>query len=269
MSRSCVVTIGILVASISRLGAAHDKWEGPASCPDDALPVCNQLIHGQPQTHDTEGSPGQDVDLMTVETKNRRSYEVRAFSSNQIWPPDAAAGFPTHARIERVDGTGNVLTFGFCPDGLGPTGTASNWNVVRWIGTADQRDYIRVRANSMYASTADDQYDVELLETTYYVPRWNASGTQVTVLLIQNMTTQTVTGSVLFYDSAGTLVYTHGITVPRNGMSNLNTSTLGLAGSGHVQIVHLGGWSALSVKAVALEPATGFSFDTPGAQRPR
>jgi hypothetical protein len=42
-----------------------------------------------------------------------------------------------------------------------------------------------------------------------------------------------------------------------------------LAGqSGHITVAHDGGYGALNMKAVALEPATGFSFDTPSVNIP-
>jgi hypothetical protein len=42
-----------------------------------------------------------------------------------------------------------------------------------------------------------------------------------------------------------------------------------LAGqSGHITVVHDGTYGALNLKSVALEPSTGFSFDTPGTNVP-
>jgi hypothetical protein len=39
--------------------------------------------------------------------------------------------------------------------------------------------------------------------------------------------------------------------------------------AGTVRVTHDGGYAAVSGKAVALEPATGFTFDTPLTFRPR
>ena len=260
----------LLAAALPAGVQADDKWElcGAPGCIDDIAANSNQLIHGRPQTHDLEGAPGVDIDFMTVETKNRRSYEVRGFNSNQPWTGPATLGTTS---IARVDSNGAILTAGFAPDGAGPAGGFANWNAVRWIGTADQRDFIRVQSNLALASNANDQYDVELLETTYFVPRWNNSNGQTTIFLIQNVESTTVTGSVFFYDNAGALLHTEPLSVPRNGMQVIVTGAIAnLAGlSGHAHIAHLGGWGALSAKAVALDPATGFSFDTLAAPRPR
>ena len=264
---SCAALIAVF--TLPGVAHAHDKWEagGGTFCADDVAPNCNQLIHGQPQTHDLEGAIGADLDFMAVETRARRSYEVRAFNSNQAW---TGLGTVNTSIVDRVNAAGTVLTAGFAPDTPGPS-SIGTWNAVRWVGAADQRDFIRVRSNLVVASTANDQYDVELLETTYFVPRWNASGGQVTVFLVQNTTTGTVGGTLFLYNAAGALLHSEPLSVPRDGLQIFTTATLGaLTGlSGHAQIAHLGGWGALSVKSVALEPATGFSFDTPGAQRPR
>lgn len=267
-SIACVALFALAAAPYAARG--DDKWElgGVGICADDVFSGCNQLVHGQAQTHDLQGAIGADRDFMTVETKNRHSYEVRAFNSNQPWTAPATINTTT---VDRVDSAGVVLTAGFAPDGTGATGIVANWNAVRWIGTADQRDFIRVVSNLEFASNANDQYDIELLDTTYFVPRWNSSGGQVTVMLIQNTQSATVTGSVFFYSNAGLLLHTQPLSVPVNGSQLINTSSIpALVGfSGHAHIAHLGGWGALSTKAVALEPATGFSFDTAGAPMPR
>lgn len=136
---------------------ADDKWElgGVAGCIDDDSSNCNQLIHGQAQTHDLQGAPGADQDWMTVETKNRRSYEVRAFNSNQPWTAPSTINTTT---LDRVDAAGTVLTAGFAPDGPGAFSPVGSWQAVRWIGAADQRDFVRVQSNLVFASNANDQY---------------------------------------------------------------------------------------------------------------
>ena len=52
--------------------------------------------------------------------------------------------------------------------------------------------------------------------------------------------------------------------VPPRGLQVLPVASIGeLAGlSGSAAVAHLGGYAALTGKAVALEPATGFTFDT-------
>ena len=104
-----------------------------------------------------------------------------------------------------------------------------------------------------------------MLETTYAVPRFNNSATQQTVLLLQNTRAQAVQGTIHFFAAAGTLLLSHPFTLSARGLLVLNTSTLpALAGqSGSALVAQNGGYGALAGKAVALEPATGFTFDTP------
>jgi hypothetical protein len=54
------------------------------------------------------------------------------------------------------------------------------------------------------------------------------------------------------------------LSVLEHGVTVLNTGTVpALAGnSGSATIAQLGGYGALTGKAVAVEPATGFTFDT-------
>lgn len=68
-----------------------------------------------------------------------------------------------------------------------------------------------------------------------------------------------------FYNATGTLLHTATSTLQPNRLLTINTSTIPqLTGlSGHAYVAHTAGYGGLAGKAVALEPATGFSFDTP------
>jgi hypothetical protein len=260
----------LMAAALTASNAlADDKWDLPSStdCADDESATCNELWPGARQTHDLQGpSSAPDQDWMVVETKAGHSYEVRVISANlALNVPGSCAGC---VQVDRVDGTGTVLTPGAAPNGGGPAngGITANSQVVRWTGGATyQRDWVRVIGDAVFNLGANDQYDIELLDTTYFIPRWNQSGTQSTVLLIQNTSPAPVTGTVLFYDALGMLLHSQPISIARNGIVVSSGAVVpALAGkSGSAAIVHNGGYGALAGKAVALEPATGFTFDTP------
>lgn len=74
----------------------------------------------------------------------------------------------------------------------------------------------------------------------------------------------TVTGNIDFYSSQGALLHSQPFTLAPNHLLTFNTGTAPeLAGlSGHASVAHTGGYGGLFGKAVALEPATGFSCDT-------
>jgi hypothetical protein len=90
-------------------------------------------------------------------------------------------------------------------------------------------------------------------------------------LLVQNRGPDTVGGTLWFWDAAGTPLHAHTFTLPPRALLVLDTAGAGaLAGqSGTVTITHDGRHGDLAGKAVALEPATGFSFDSPLEPRRR
>ena len=141
--------------------------------------------------------------------------------------------------------------------------------VVRWIASTGTNEYLRVDSrNNLLAS---ETYDIELYDTTYFMPRFNNSSSQVTILVIQNTKDSLVTGEIYFYNTGGTLLSTQPLSIPAQGVHFLNSATIpALAGqSGSVTIAQLGGYGALAGKGVALEPSTGFTFDTALTPLPR
>jgi hypothetical protein len=108
-------------------------------------------------------------------------------------------------------------------------------------------------------------------DTTLALARFNNSGSQLTVVVIQNPTNQTVTGHMHFWGVASAPLASQAFTLSARAALVLNTSTLPtLQGqSGSVTVAHDAGYGALVGKTVALEPATGFSFDSPLEPRAR
>ena len=148
-----------------------------------------------------------------------------------------------------------------------PVGTGSSRSL-RWRGpvtgavVADQ--FVRVRSTTCTGDCGpDDLYRIRAYDTTYTVPRFNNSGTQVTVLFLQNPTTETVTGTMVFWTAAGGPVSTYGFNLPARQTLVLNTTTATSASGGSITIANDAPYAALAGKAVSVEPSTGFSFDTP------
>lgn len=249
--------------------AADDKWELESPSfyvSDDTVSTPNQLLHGAVQTHDIQGlstsATVTDQDFSVVATKTRHSYQVRVFNTN-VCLLGAAAGCASLARVAG-DGT-TVLTAGIEPDGRLLPGNYPCWLAVRWIASADEFAFIRVNGYTLgVAAVAANQYDIQMLDTTYLLPRWNNSGTQITIFLIQNGSTSPITGSIFFYDAGGALLATQPLSLAGNSLQVVSTAGIpALAGaSGSAAIAHDGGYGALAGKAVALEPSTGFTFDT-------
>jgi hypothetical protein len=239
-----------LVLSCAASVRATDPWEAD---PQDGGPATRaHLLPGQSQTgRDLQAAGTADEDWVFVQTRPRHSYEARV-NGGTIWSTSAGA------KLERLN-SGLVVQQTGTDDGL----TSLRGHVIRWIaGTTPATDYLRVTGAAIELASP---YTLELFDTTYAIPRWNNSSTQVTVFLLQNNTSTPVNAFVYFFDAAGALLHTQPIGVAADGLAVFNTSTApALVGqSGSARIAQTGGVGALSGKAVSLEPGTGFTFDTP------
>jgi len=153
-----------------------------------------------------------------------------------------------------------------------PVGTGASRSL-RWRGpvsgavVSDQ--LVRVRSLGCSGCGPDDVYRIRAYDTTYTIPRFNNGGTQVTVLFLQNPTTETVTGTMVFWTATGGPVATYGFNLAARQTLVLNTTTATSAAGGSITIANDAPYAALAGKAVSVEPATGFAFDTPLQPRPR
>jgi hypothetical protein len=254
-----------LVVCRTAVAVADDAWD-LATLPDDDSTGPNTLIHGSAQTHDLQngGAPGEQ-DWFQVRVRARQSYEVRAYGATVFFSvaggPICAAGFC--ASLARVDSLGGILQGAALVEGDAHT------PAVRFTAAADGSQWFRVRGPDV--ANTNDQYSITFLNTTLFAPRFNNSASQTTVLVLQNTTSAVSAGSVDFWNTAGTLLHGEPFSIAAHGVLVLNSSTLaGLAGqSGSVSVSHDAGYGGLAGKAVAVEPATGFTFDTALTPVPR
>jgi hypothetical protein len=259
MSSSRTFLAVLAAAACAGQAYASDQWE---NLNDDSFISVNLMRHGDRQTHDLEGAPpAYDQDWLRVSTAARHSYEVRV--TGNYW--DFGCGTPACPKLERVTSGGTVLTGGSAAFDDIADGTVffSLGQTVRWTAPDHTPEYLRI-SGDQFAPLGPRPYTVVFRDTTLLVPRWNSSGTQTTVLVLQNAQAVSITGSVHFYNAAGGLVQSVGISVPPYGVQVLSTGSLpALAGlSGSAQISHDATYGGLTGKAVALEPSTGFTFDT-------
>jgi hypothetical protein len=153
--------------------------------------------------------------------------------------------------------------------GTGPSRT------LRWRNDASavvDDQYVRVASGSCTTDCGpEDVYRLRVYETTLAAPRFNNVGGQGTVLILQNQGTTPVSGRAYFFTAAGALLATAPFDLAPRGTLALATATLpNLAGqSGTLTVAHDGGYGVVTGKAVALDPATGASFDTPLSPRAR
>jgi hypothetical protein len=150
------------------------------------------------------------------------------------------------------------------------SGTRLRWENASGAWVTNQ--HLRVRGLGCGSGCgADDVYRLRMWDTTCGVSRFNNSATQATVLVLQNPGTGPMSGRAYFWSGSGGLLATQAFGLGGREALVLNTAAVsGLVGqSGSVTVSHDGGHGGLSGKAVALEPATGFTFDTPMSPRPR
>jgi hypothetical protein len=259
----------ILTLALGAARASADVWDLSIPPDDQLIGTGNLLVHGGRQVHDLGVRPGPvaDEDWYAVYSVPYSSYEFLEDSST-----GGVAFSPL--TVERTDLGGALLQTGIH---LGGLVTPADAVTMSWENATDtlQFDFVRVANASCGTScTSDDQYTARFYNTTYSIPRFNNAGSQVTVLIIQNaetdLTPVAVVGHAYFWDLSGALVATHPFGVPARSALVVNTATIpGAAGAaGAITISHTGRYGQLSGKAVALEPATGFSFDTPMVPKP-
>ena len=259
-SRSIATVFAAVLLAAAVPARAIDVWEGGAG--DDTSSSVNTIGQGDFQVHDLDQSGGgNDVDWIGVPALNRHSYEARL--SGTLVPFDFG-GCTNCPQFERVSAAGTVLTEdeSFINEGQ----VAESFErSIRWVGTQDTvAEYLRVTGHLTNVEDASSTYKVRFWDTTYSIPRWNAVGGQATVFVITNLHQGNVAATIYFYNAAGALTATHPFTMGQNHGYVLSTASVpGLTGfSGHAHVVHNAGWGGLTGKAVALEPATGFTFDT-------
>jgi hypothetical protein len=230
---------------------------------DDGTAAADQtgeLSHGFRISEDLAASgPGADVDTFAISQKPFSSYEVVV---------DATSGDITPVALDLTDGTTTVLASSL------PIGTSQSRSLRFQNTTSVDIDTQEVTVQSGDCTTncgTDDTYRLRAYETTSAIPRFNNSATQVTVLLLQNPTDYTIQSRLYFWDFNGVLLHTEPTTLNAKSLLVFNTSTIPalLGVSGTVTVIHDGRYGDLAGKGVALEPATGFSFDSPMVPRAR
>jgi hypothetical protein len=171
-------------------------------------------------------------------------------------------------RVQLLGSFGQVLESSQ-PVGTGPSRSLRFSNSLSSVIT-DQR--VRVQSDACTVTCNDDDtYRIRFYETTYRVARFNQGPNQSSVLVIHNPTTQALTGTIWFWSASGALLAQEGFPLmPRASLVMNLGSVPGLQGqSGSITVTHTAPYGALVGKLSALEPQTGFSFDTPMTPRVR
>jgi hypothetical protein len=152
------------------------------------------------------------------------------------------------------------------------TGTAASLRFGNPFPVPVHTHHLRVRSAACgTACGPDDTYRLRVYETTLSGSRFNNGGGQTSVVVLHNATDEAANGLVYFWSQTGALLHRAPFVLNPRGSATINAAGIGaLAGySGSLTVVHAAPYGGLGGKVVALEPATGFSFDTPLLPRPR
>jgi hypothetical protein len=224
---------------------------------DSALPSgsLDELVHGSDETRSLASLPGPVAiaQVWRLRQAPNASYEVVVDAVTGDLGPDGPA-------LDRLASDGSVVQ-----SAVADTGGSSRSLRFENRGGAVTDERIRVQSRGCVTDCdAGDAFRIRLYETTLQGARFNNSATQVTVAVLQNASELGVGGHMDFWSAGGALLHSEPFALAPKGTLALNTSTLaGLQGQGgSMTISHDGPYGALMGKAVAVEPATGFTFDT-------
>jgi len=250
---------GLALAATARA----DEWDVGGDA-DNAFTTDNLVAHGSEQVHDLAVLPGTaaDQDWFLAPTHPFSSYQFRV---------DGTTGgldlvSPSVQRLNNNGGTvvesAVVTDFGgaLSLNWLGPASVAST-PILNWV---------RVQGLSCgTACSTQDRYRARFHDTTYTLPRFNNSGTQATVLLIQNASGRSCAATAYYFGVSGAFLDTaNSLFLAPQELMIVNTAVPVPNQSGSVRVAHTCGRGGLAGKAVAIEPATGFTFDTAMEPRP-
>jgi uncharacterized repeat protein (TIGR01451 family) len=249
--------------------------EGVATITDDdagAFPV-TELVHGTVRIDDLRTPPGPvpvaDRDLYVVRLAPHSSFEVSVDGAS------GDLGIGAGPRVQQMAGDLTTVISESKAVGSGPVRSLR----LRNPNASALDAYVRVTSASCALDCGpDDTYRVTALETTTSIPRFSNVGSLASVVILQNPAGEGiiglgggVLGTVHFWSTTGALLATETFALnPRTTLVFPTASIPALAGqSGSITVVHDAPYGQVLGKVVALDPSTGFSFDTPMLFRPR
>ncbi len=262
--RLALVVLVMLAVGIGAptLVTAIDVWDASGS--DGNSGTDNELASGSAQVHDLQNNGGvADQDWFLVGQHPYSSYEVIVDGLTEEVASIPASTATDAIGLDRVDSGGTILG---SATGISTIGAGRTLRFRNTTAAEITNNYIRVQSAAdgcTTTCTTNAEYRIQMRETTLMAPRFNNSGTQITVLLLQNGGPASAAYTVRYWNSGGTLLASTTGTLVSRGSAVITTSAVVPALSGTITIDHLGRYGEVTGKAVALEPATGFSFDTP------
>lgn len=251
-----------VVCGATVVAVRADVWDVQRRSDNSFSTTRNELVHGSDQLHDLAALPGPtaDEDWFRISQRPFSSYEVTV---------EGVSGDVVGRTFQvlRVASDGATVLQSSLPIGMGFARS------LRWANQTDSvvnGEFVVVRdAACGKGCSRDDVYRIRVSETTYAISRFNNSGNQVSVLLLQNPTDYTTSGTVYFWYTDGTAAGSSSFDLGPKAMEVLSTVTVAPGTTGSITIAHDGRYGDLAGKVVGVEPDTGISLDTPLVPRAR
>jgi uncharacterized repeat protein (TIGR01451 family) len=228
------------------------------------LGLSKELVHGSDERLTLEALPGPLAreELFRIRRPPRTSWEIVVDGTSGDVSGASGALDLQLLGSDLATVVGNSVGIG--------AGHSRSLRLVNPLERDVVEQLIRVRSTGCTTGCGpEDVYRIRAWETTYRASRFNNSGSQITVVFVENGGNASVAGTLWLWRGDGTLAASQPFNVPARGIFVLNTSGIAPSTSGSITVTHDGPYGALSGKAVAIEPATGFTFDTPLVPRPR
>jgi hypothetical protein len=251
--------IVVLVGLLGARTLSADVWDQTTDNDDDTT-TNNALMHGTDQVHDLGDlvTGAGDRDWYNITVRPFSSYEVVVEGQTGDLNFDGASipPFPVPRDV---------------PSGLGAGGDLRLRAALgERLGQHARQHGAGAGAGLRHAPlhrerpVSDPRVRLDLHD-----PEVQQLRTQVTVFLIQNATESTCNVNVHYFAATGSNLASTTAAVAARGLLTLQTASVVGGQSGSARVTHDCGYGGLSGKAVALEPSTGFTFDTAMAARPR
>jgi hypothetical protein len=257
MAKRLWLVLALGLALIGARPALADVWDVATNNDNAAGTTENDLVHGSDQIHDLAdlAGPAIDQDWFTVGESANSSYQAVV---------DGTTGDITGVTIERFDAAGSTLAQTSIPIGVGYSQSLA------WDNSGATAEALRVQSALCVGCDTNDQYRIRFYDTSCAIARFNNSSTQITVMVLQNTTSGPVAGHYYLWSTLGVLLNpaSNTFSLAANATFVRNTVLDAPGGSGSVTVTNDSGYGAVAGKAVAVEPATGFTFDTSLSCRP-
>ena len=253
MSKLMRASVILTAAMLASAGARADVWDVNTQSDNEASTTRNELMHGSSQVHDLPlVGLNPDRDHYLIGQRPQSSWEVLV---DGMSGDTATAGLT----LERLSAAGTVAQ-----TSASVTTTLNLAQSLRWENTNPSTVLNETIKITSASCTTNCTYRTRAFETTYAIPRFNNSATQTTFVFVQNTASYSISGRMYFWTDAGTLGATVPFTAAPKQLVNVNpNNTPSVANkAGSITIGHNGRYGDLAGKAVALEPSTGFAFDT-------